>query len=108
MQNFAIVTGSNPQGFPACFAAVTAHPGALTALRLGPNGEGRDIHIDPQEVLGKPMVRGLAIALEVIQRHPAKLVDRLRGSGIKGARLSAMCCGVHKYPVSWRKKLAAA
>src|SRR2546422_913334 len=86
MENFPIVTGGAPQRFPARLTAVAPHPGALTALGLRANGQGGDIHIDPQPALGEPMVRGLAITLQVIPRYPAELVDRLRCTGLQGAR----------------------
>ena len=44
------------------------------------------MHIDPQEVLGTPMVRCLAITLQVKPGHPTALVDCLRGTGLQGAR----------------------
>ena len=46
---------------------------------------GGDIHIDPQEVLGTPMVRRLAITLQVRPGHPTALVDCLHGTGLQGA-----------------------
>jgi hypothetical protein len=86
MEDFAVATRRDPEGFAARLAAVAPHPGALTALGLGANGQRGDIHIDPQPALGEPMVWGLAIALEVIPRDAAESVDRLRGTGLQGAR----------------------
>src|SRR5919204_5500536 len=86
MEYFPVRTRRPPQDFSPGLAAIASHPGALTAFGPGTNGQGRDIHIDPQQALGEPMVRGLAITLQVIPRDPAELVDRLRGTGPQGAR----------------------
>jgi hypothetical protein len=86
MENFPIVTGGHTQRFPPGFTAVAPHPGALAPLGLGPNGQGRHIDIDPQQALREAMVRGLAIALEIIPGHPAELRNRLRGTRLQRAR----------------------
>ena len=86
MEHFPIVTGGAPQRFASRLATVAPHPGPLAPLGLGANGQRGDIHIDPQQALGESMVGCGSIALQVIPRHPLKLVDCLRGTGLQGAR----------------------
>src|SRR6266516_4297077 len=63
-----------------CAPSRSAH-----CLGLAANGHGRDIDIDPQQALGEPMVRRLAIALEVIPRYPVELGNGLGRTGLQGA-----------------------
>ena len=86
MENFPIVTGGHTQRFPPGFTAVAPHPGALAPFGLGPNGQGRHIDIDPQQALREAMVRGLAIAFEIVPGHPAEWRNRLRGTRLQRAR----------------------
>ena len=86
MENFPVGTGGHPQRFPPGFTAVTPHPGALAPFGLGPNGQGRHIDIDPQQALSEAMVRGLAVALQVIPGHPAELLHRRRSTRLQRAR----------------------
>jgi|ERR671922_1985914 hypothetical protein len=85
MEYFPVRTRRPPQDFSPGLAAMASHPGALTAFGPGTNGQGRDIHIDPQQALGEPMVRGLAITLEVILRHPLDLGHVLSRTGLQRA-----------------------
>jgi hypothetical protein len=75
MEDFSVRTRRDPERFPARFAAVAPHPGALTVLGLGPNGHRREIDIYPQPVLMEPMMGGGPIAFEIIPGHSFKLRD---------------------------------
>jgi hypothetical protein len=77
VENLAVVTRRPPQDFPSCFAAIASHPGALTALGLGPNGQRGNIDIHPQQAFGEAMVWRLARALEIVPGHPVELMDGL-------------------------------
>ena len=77
MEDFSVGTRRDPERFAARFAAVAPHPGALTALGLGPNGHGGEIDIDSQVLLGEAMVGCGPIAFELIPGHPFKLRDML-------------------------------
>jgi len=86
MEDFSVGTCRDPERFAARFAAVAPHPGALTALGLGPNGHGGEIAIHPQGLLVEAVMGRDPIALQIIPRHLFVLGDVLRGTGPQSPR----------------------